>query len=405
MIGSADSCSGNAAGCATLFKKKSHEEEIRAGLAQLRALGVALEDASPALVGPLKEHLGKEPALDLAIIFALGKIADRSALELLTTLGKEATHKEIKKEIRRSLFKLAQKGMRVPETVEGKSPGPKPIFNLTPEIEGYLSSVDGAGGRLVWLARPQAGSGLQLLQGMVNDREGLQQVGGTLVRRKEFRQMAQEIREKHGVAMIPVPWEYADQVLYEGFEKARASGRGGIESYTSLRALFATTKPRPRPHPIFDRLDTDEARSGAWRELSRRLLEEPELRPWILDQEWLEPYLEQLQEAQDSRLVLNPLQKEERLAGIVREAVKALFSGDTGRLFQRRMEDMALYLFETKRVTEAKLAFAVALQLKEGEVGPLDISLLTGLVQKSIAFYASQEKAKSEEEPSLIVKP
>ncbi len=295
--------------------------------------------------------------------------------------------------------------MSVAETDAGKSPASKAIFNSAPEIEAYLSSVDGAGGRLVWLARPQAGSGLQLLQGMVNDREGLQQVGGMLVRRKEFRQMAREIREKHNVVMIPVPWEYADQVLYEGFEKARASGRSGIESYTSLRALFATTKPKPRPHPIFDRLDPEEARSGAWRELSRRLLEEPELRPWILDQEWLQPYLVQLQEAQDSRLVLNPLQKEERLAGIVREAVKALFSGETGRLFQRRMEDTALYFFETKRVAEAKLAFAVALQLKEGGVGPLDISFLTGLVQKSIAFYASQEKAKAEEEPSLIVKP
>ncbi len=388
-----------------MAKKKSHEEEIRAGLARLRDLGVAVDDASPGRAGALKEHFGKEPALDLAIIFALGKIADRSALELLTTLGKEATDKEIKKEIRRALFKLAQKGMSVPETDERKSPGTKAIFNIAPEIEGYLSSVDGAGGRLVWLARPQAGSGLQLLQGMVNDREGLQQVGGTVVRRKEFRQMAQEIREKHGVAMIPVPWEYADQVLYEGFDKARASGRSGIESYTSLRALFATTKPKPRPHPIYDRLDPKEARSGAWRELSRRLLEEPELRPWILDQEWLEPYLEQLREAQDSRLVLNPLQKEERLAGIVREAVKALFSGETGRLFQRRMEDTALYFIGTKRVTEAKLAFAVALQLKEGEVGPLDVSFLTGLVQKSIAFYASQEKDKSEEEPSLIVKP
>jgi hypothetical protein len=35
----------------------------------------------------------------------------------------------------------------------------------------------------------------------------------------------------------------------------------------------------------------------------------------------------------------------------------------------------------------------------------LDISFLTGLAQKSFAFYLSQQKSKAEEEPSFIVKP
>lgn len=66
---------------------------------------------------------------------------------------------------------------------------------------------------------------------------------------------------------------------------------------------------------------------------------------------------------------------------------------------------MALYLLETKREQLAKLAAAVALQLAEGELGWLDISFLTGLVQKSLAFYLSQAKSKAAEEPSFIVKP
>ena len=42
----------------------------------------------------------------------------------------------------------------------------------------------------------------------------------------------------------------------------------------------------------------------------------------------------------------------------------------------------------------------------EGDPGPLDVSFLTGLVQKSFAVLLSQEKAKQEEDPSsLIVKP
>lgn len=103
--------------------------------------------------------------------------------------------------------------------------------------------------------------------------------------------------------------------------------------------------------------------------------------------------------------MLEPLQKEERLGAIVREAVRTMFAGETVKVLQRRMEDMALYLFETERLDKAKLALAVALQLKDEDPGLLDISFLTGLAQKSFAFYTSQEETKKEEEPSLVVKP
>jgi hypothetical protein len=146
-------------------------------------------------------------------------------------------------------------------------------------------------------------------------------------------------------------------------------------------------------------------RAGAWREHSRRLLDEPELRYWILTDEWLQAFPPQIEEAQASRLVLNPVQKEERLAAIVRDAVKVLCAGENGKLFQRRMEDMALYFVETGRAEIAKLALAVALQAGEGDPGPLDVSFLTGLVQKSFAYFLSQQKSKTEEETSLIVRP
>ncbi len=113
-----------------------------------------------------------------------------------------------------------------------------------------------------------------------------------------------------------------------------------------------------------------------------------------------------LQEAQTSRLVLNPLQKEERFNGIVRDAVKALCAGENGKVFQRRMEDMAFYFLETNRADLAKVSIAVALQVGEGDPGALDISFLTGLMQKSFAFFLSQQKAKKEEEQSgMIIKP
>ncbi len=387
-----------------MAKKKSHEAEIQKGLDELRQSGLVFEDSSPALLPRLREELGNSHVRDLAVVFTLGKIADAASVELLTEIEKHSADKDLKKEIRRSLFKLGQRGLVIPreEPTQGRA---APAFNRPPEIEAYMSAVDGTGGRLIWIVKPQPNFGLQTIQAMVNDCDGLQRVGGAQIRRRELRKMAQEIKQQHGISMIAVPWEYADQIIYESFEKAKSQGRSGLENFHELRAMLHSGKPKPQEHPVYGKLDASVVREGAWRELSRRILDEPELRFWVLDEDFARSFLSQLQEAQTSRLVLNPMQKEERLANIVREAVAALCSGEMGKLMQRRMEDMALYFLETERAELAKLALAVALQIKEGNPGPLDVSFLTGLVQETFAFYLAQEKNKAEEEPSLIVKP
>jgi hypothetical protein len=350
-------------------------------------------------------QLGKGRETDLAVIFSLGKIFDATAVEALGEIERQTRDKDLKKEIKRSRFKLAQKGLVAPqeETAQKK---PVSLFESESEIEAYMSAVDGGGGRLIWIAKPQPSHGLQVIQAMLHDREGLLRFGGMHMRRKELRKMADEIKQQHAISMISVPWEFADQMIYEGYERAKARGQAGLEEFHEIRSIIATGKPKEETHPIYRKLDSEQAHDGAWRELSRRLLDEPELRYWILTDEWFQAFLPQLQEAQTSRLVLNPLQKEERFNAIARDAVKKLCSGENGQAFKRRMEDMSLYFFETNRAELAKLALAVALQVGEGDPGPLDISFLTGLVQKSFAFFMSQEKAKEEEEQSsLIIKP
>jgi len=388
-----------------LAKNKSHEEEIKSGLATLRELSLAVDATAPDLVSRLKMQLGKGRETDLAVIFSLGKIFDAAAVEALGEIERQTRDKDLKKEIKRSRFKLAQKGLVAPqeETAQKK---PVSLFESESEIEAYMSAVDGGGGRLIWIAKPQPSHGLQVIQAMLHDREGLLRFGGMHMRRKELRKMADEIKQQHAISMISVPWEFADRIIYEGYERAKARGQAGLEEFHEIRSMIATGKPKEETHPIYRKLDSEQAHDGAWRELSRRLLDEPELRYWILTDEWFQAFLPQLQEAQTSRLVLNPLQKEERFNAIARDAVKQLCSGENGQAFKRRMEDMSLYFFETNRLDAAKLSLAVALQVGEGDPGPLDISFLTGLVQKSFAFFVSQEKAKEEEEQSsLIIKP
>ena len=388
-----------------MAKSKSQEKRIRSGLEALRRAGVTVDAPSSSLVHRLQDHLGKDPEMDLAVAFTLGKIAEAEAVEALEKLERNARDKALKKEIRRSLFKLSQKGLAVPEARTSGSATVLSFLKAASDIEAYMSPVDGAGGRLLWIVKPQTGQGLQTIQAMVSDREGLLRIAGAQIRRKELRNLMREIKDKHAINMISLPWEYVDQTLYAAYEKTKAQGRTGFENFHELRAGITAGKPKQQEHPIYRRLDPNNVTGGSWREQSRLLLEEPELHFWFVDEDWVTPYLSQLEEAKSSRLVLNQVQKEERLAGIVRDAVKAFCAGEIGAVLQRRMEDMALYFLETDREHAARLSLAVAIQIGTGDPGPLDISFLTGLVQKSFGYYLSQQKSKQAEEPSFIVKP
>ncbi|HWP59218.1 MAG TPA: hypothetical protein VNL14_15090 [Candidatus Acidoferrales bacterium] len=387
--------------------KKKRQESGEEHLEHLRGLGIPVDELAAPLVPTLVEHWGKDRDTDLAVAYALGRIPERSAAEALLARAAEAADREVKREIRRALYKLAQRGVVTADLAAEKTAPREAVINLGPDTEGYMSPVDGSGTRMVWLAKPQMGGGVAVLEGLVNDREGLRQTGGGRIRRKDLREMMETLEKKPETRMAPIPWEYADRMLYEAYEKARGTGREGLEEFTSVRSLFTAGKPKGGPHPIYGLLERESAREGAWRSLSRRLFEEPELRSWVVERERIEPYLKRFQDAQESRLVLNQAQKEERVAAIVRSAAEEIFAGDGGRLYQRRLEDMALYFFSTGRAEQARLALAVALALEEGDVGglgALDVTFLTRLAERSFVFYLSEKKEGGEED-SLIVKP
>ena len=172
-----------------MAKNKSHEDEIKAGLAALRNFGVAVDAPAADLVPQLKTQFGKGRETDLAAIFSLGKIFDPAAVEALGEIDRQTTDKDLKKEIKRSRFKLAQKGLVAPQE-KAADTKPAAIFERVADVEASMSAVDGGGGRLIWITKPQPNHGLQVIQAMLHDREGLLRFGGMHVRRKELRKMA-----------------------------------------------------------------------------------------------------------------------------------------------------------------------------------------------------------------------
>ena len=390
----------------TMARQNARQMTIRSGLKGLRNEGLETESPDATMVEPLLQRFGADPAASLAVVYVLGRIRDAAAVEALKSFEGRPGSKELRREVRRSLFKLAQGGLGLaePEAPQAEEGGAN--FSLAPEINGYLSSVTGGGSRMVMLTRPQPGGGLMVMQAAVNDRRGLERLGGNVIRRKELRQMMDDMKGALGVSMTPVPWEYADWLVHEAYQKVTESPGEGVGDYPRLRTHLTAARPAQRSHPIFDLVDAAGIDSTTLSETSEKLLEEPELHTWFVEKDLLEPYLERLEETERSRIVLNAMQKEERFRNIVREAVQGIFLGaETAPAFEQRFEDAALHLHVSGQEEKARTVLGVALAIRRGDLGSLGVPLLEGLVIRSLSLHKTQEKEEAAAERSLIVKP
>ena len=372
-------------------------------LARLRDKSVSLDE--------LQARLGRDPGADLALVTLLGDYAVPEAARLLLDWEARADKpdKALRRAIHRSLYKLSQKGVPVerPDRGPGKSV-------LTPiEPEGYLSSIDGRGDRLVWLVKPRLGGGLHYLSALINEPEGMRRIEATEVNRQGIRLARQDLAQRYQIALVDAPWRYCDFLMSEGYERALATPAAGgqtgdqsIETYPALRSHLLSGPAAPCPVPLPDSLDPAAiAADDSWLTTSSQLFEEHELQRWLLDQDQARPYVEQRTQAQDSLLVLDKYQQQDRAQGIVDTVVAELFSGESARAYARRLEETAFHLAARSQLDSAKRALAVSLALKQDR--GKGIPFCEELVRQSIAVhYHEQHQHERDSAPgSLIMKP
>ncbi|MBX3023856.1 hypothetical protein KF840_03000 [bacterium] len=352
--------------------------------------------AADADVAALTAHAGRAADADVAIAHRLGGIASQASARQLQQMRAAATDKGLRKEIKRALYRLEQRGVAI---ADGPAAAPVATPPSAPPLEGYVSSVDGRGDQLVWLIRPQPGGVLHLFA-VINDVEGLREVALHSASRKALKTLRGELEQRHDVRLAAVDWRHADALVRRAFEAARASGGRMEGDYPALRAQLwreAPTEASPLPPPAAD---------AAALARSADMLGEPELRTWFRPAEELAPFLEEFSSVQDSPLVLNELQQRERFDDILARAVDHTFGGAQSERWGRRLAEMARYFAATRRPDRAAEAGAVAAALAAG-APPRDIPFCDQLVRASFAYFA-QLAARQEAERakgSLIVTP
>jgi len=354
----------------------------------------------------ISPFLGKSGELDTAIAEGLVRIPSRATAMILMEMKASCRSKPLLKAIKKSLYRLKQRGISIEDTEERESTAPviRPLPGGQPK--GFLSGIDYLGNRLIILTVPGIPRGLHTFEALVSDIEGLVNFRRNQMTRKAFNAFLGNLREKVKFPIVEIPPAYGRFLLEEAYSLTEKMEKTPPQDFLMAKKEISDIENGITGPLIYQFLDRDEIK-GNDRFLadSKNLLAMEGVINWILEPEDVEPYARAVKEAEESRIALNPAQKEEWLQGIYQRALGELFPRERRFLYKRRLEEMAYILLKLDRNDEAKRCLGAALDL-EREISPLRPNpFLLQLVITSIYRIMAEKYDKGKKEPSLIMRP
>jgi hypothetical protein len=351
-------------------------------------------------VAKLREIRAAASAPDGAIARALGAIADPAAAAMLTEMEAQAGG-PLRREIRRALYKLRQRGIEAPVSAIAPAPSqPAPATAGASALSALFSPIDGEGARIVWILKPRRQGGVLRLWGVISETDGLVGVMTTSLTRRESREERAELERRTGFRFVEGDWRLADFVLCEAWRRTPADKRARVGDFLALRAeLVPTPPPEAIEHPIYAELAAE-----ARQEPALELMREPEMLEWRLPAASIRQYTEEIERAGESVIVLNELQQRERVNTIALRAVAELLSGPSRERIRRRFEDTAYYMLRAGRRLQAGWAAGAAAKLHGDENLQQDV-FFQSFIRAQLGTVMAAEQERAREEPRLIVTP
>jgi len=417
-----------------LLERANEAEEIANHLATLLEENASLEsqdneklfstfnETSPSLqLGILMElfHLKGEKILPLflylfktknkvapKVIDFLGARADTDAVYLLTQILTVTEDKEQSKGIKKTLYRLKNKGIEhvPPEPMTADPPQKKKV--PLPSPTAYATTMDPLGERLILSVKPKDDQELTILQFLVSDQKGINDLIASVTTPKDFDQYLTKMSTTKDITMVEVDLDYCHLLIKEASQRNHISGTKIPPNYFLWKKFFGSYDTALEKPSIYALLSADTIKSEAGLlKRSEELIEKYTFTFWLVEWKLLVNAYQEILELEKSPLVLSPQQKESRTHEIAQKTAQAFFDDKNRLLFQRRLEESAYILWKTDKQDDAKSAFAAALAFApEGVVSDKHPFALK-TVEKNLAFLKEQSQKEKRSESGQIILP
>jgi hypothetical protein len=354
----------------------------------------------------ITEYLTQEPCLTIHVIDSLVKIPTPETVQLLLGIMDKMDEKQVIKSIKRTLYKLKQKGVKWEEKVQKKTPILKPL--KPDEPKGYLGSIDATGSRIIVIGKPQPLRGLLVIFSIVNDLEGIQEFNLKGFSKKSFNEFIKDSLASAEFPIVTAPGAYCIHLLKEAASLTQSLSKPLPQGYHDAeRECKDIIWDYPAPL-IYRYIHEDEVNDSA--HLLKDSINLHKIMPfatWHIAAPEVQKYATLITETQTSKIVLRPDQKEARLNAIYRDALEDIFPEEKRFLWKRRLEEVAYVLLKTGMENESRAALSAAIDLNNPFSAIEPNPFIWNLLLKSIysLIEVDHEKQEEEKKTSLIITP
>ncbi|MFH1124088.1 MAG: hypothetical protein V1758_10580 [Pseudomonadota bacterium] len=355
-----------------LSEEKTPLENLLGDLQRISPSNLKEQIPTPGLARALVDNLPIQAPETPGILAAVSEVFDQ---------------KEVRKAVKKALFKLRQRGVTLPEKDDREAA--QPVFKKIeqPESSAYLGPVDGMGSRAVFVSVPHM-KGLDLGMGVVNDEQGIMEFIYGPYNRKQAREV-EEIFFKRVPDMVKTTLSHAATVLERAYDQ-KGTGRSA-NHYLQLRPWLLEKAPLLDRPPIHDLLSLDSPAQNILTESQiQKLLEHELMVTWVIDLEELKPIVAEIIKAEESPILVSQGQRLERIKEIKESSLLKLYPDAKRALVKGRLEEMAYTFFKLGEETHARLSLAAALSLDEKDtllrVNPFLKALLDRSLHKVLQF-------------------
>lgn len=358
------------------------------------------QERTLSLFGTLVEN-SSDGKLAGAVAESLSVVKNNAAVDLLAEIATTAEEAQVRKTARASLQRMKSSGMEVDSVLaDHMATLQAQILQLdSTAFMTLMSGISDNGDVVAFFARRLPLKGLVAAQVTINDVSGIAQCNVHAATKKAVNRMLEGLNEGESALLVPVDPEYAQFLLAQALQKTQQQGKDLPEGFEDAHPVIGETHQAFEQPPLEEYLDESATREhlGDLLPESLNLVKDMVFGGWgFLDEELVKPFVERIEEALQSEIVISEQASRDRVRALVQEAIETIVDSKRD-LLKRRIEHNAYILACRGALNEAETAWAVALALQDPDRSPTRIPLLAGIVSASL-----RERLKAEEEAESL---
>jgi len=318
----------------------------------------------------------------------------QTSIPLLRAINEAFDDKQVKKAIKRGLFRLKSKGI----STEGFSTEDAPAKIFKPgqneEPACCLGPIDTVGSRAVIVHFHQSGQGIDVGMGMVSDEQGIQEFLFDQMSRKRACELKLELARMAG-PLVEVSLSHAAMILEDAFQRANTPNPEPRSNYLRLRPWLLENAPALEHSAIFHSLPVSNKEHS--RTDLQWLFEHHLLKSWLLPFDPLKPFMVEIHGVHHTPLILSETQKLNRVLEIKEKCIRSLFPASKREQFKKRLKEMAFFFSKSGQKEYAEICHGAASGIYEEESRFTQQPVLEFFIERSIEHYAAMGEQQSKE--------